>query len=601
MIKYEVNNSSIDGILSFIKNGEIAIPEIQRPFVWDSSKVRDLIDSLYKGYPVGYIITWKNPDVKLKDGTFALGKKVLIDGQQRITALIAAILGQEVVGSDYRKKRIKIAFNPREEKFEVSNPAIEKDSIWISDISKIFTNDFNTFSYIFKYCSENNISDMEEQSKLANTITNLIAIKNNNLGIIDLSHKLDIETVTEIFIRINSKGVVLSQADFAMSKISSNEVYGGNTIRKTIDYFCHLAKNPIDYVAIRENDTEYCNKDDFNKIKWIAKENEDLYSPSYTDVLRVAFTYKFNRGKLADLVSLLSGRDFETREYKDEIAEESFKLLHEGVLDFVNETNYKRFIMIIKSSGIIDSSLVRSQNVLNFAYTLYLTLKAKGIQPNKIENLVRRWLVLSILTGRYSSSPESAFDYDIKRIVEADDIELYIKHIEDGELSDAFWNNILVTKLNTSVTSSPYFNVYLMAQIRNGDRGFLSSHIDVKTLIEGRGDVHHIFPKKYLQKNGLNNRGQYNQIANYVYMQSEINIRISDKSPDKYFNELIEQCNNGEIKYGGINNIDELNNKLNENCIPREVFNMNIDNYNEFLELRRRLMAEKIKEYYYKL
>ena len=257
--------------------------------------------------------------------------------------------------------------------------------------------------------------------------------------------------------------------------------------------------------------------------------------------------------------------------------------------------------MIIKSSGIIDSSLVRSQNVLNFAYTLYLTLKAKGIQPNKIENLVRRWLVLSILTGRYSSSPESAFDYDIKRIVEADDIELYIKHVEDGELSDAFWNNILVTKLNTSVTSSPYFNVYLMAQIRNGDRGFLSSHIDVKTLIEGRGDVHHIFPKKYLQKNGLNNRGQYNQIANYVYMQSEINIRISDKSPDKYFNELIEQCNNGEIKYGGINNIDELNNNLNENCIPREVFNMNIDNYNEFLELRRRLMAEKIKEYYYKL
>ena len=601
MIKYEVNNSSIDGILSFIKNGEIAIPEIQRPFVWDSSKVRDLIDSLYKGYPVGYIITWKNPDVKLKDGTFALGKKVLIDGQQRITALTAAILGQEVVGSDYRKKRIKIAFNPREEKFEVSNPAIEKDSIWISDISKIFTNDFNTFSYIFKYCSENNISDMEEQSKLANTITNLIAIKNNNLGIIDLSHKLDIETVTEIFIRINSKGVVLSQADFAMSKISSNEVYGGNTIRKTIDYFCHLAKNPIDYVAIRENDTEYCNKDDFNKIKWIAKENEDLYSPSYTDVLRVAFTYKFNRGKLADLVSLLSGRDFETREYKDEIAEESFKLLHEGVLDFVNETNYKRFIMIIKSSGIIDSSLVRSQNVLNFAYTLNLTLKAKGIQPNKIENLVRRWLVLSILTGRYSSSPESAFDYDIKRIVEADDIELYIKHVEDGELSDAFWNNILVTKLNTSVTSSPYFNVYLMAQIRNGDRGFLSSHIDVKTLIEGRGDVHHIFPKKYLQKNGLNNRGQYNQIANYVYMQSEINIKISDKSPDKYFNELIEQCNNGEIKYGGINNIDELNNNLNENCIPREVFNMNIDNYNEFLELRRRLMAEKIKEYYYKL
>lgn len=601
MIKYEVNNTSIDGILSFIKNGEIAIPEIQRPFVWDGSKVRDLIDSLYKGYPVGYIITWKNPDVKLKDGTFALGKKVLIDGQQRITALTAAIVGQEVIGSDYRKKRIKIAFNPRNEKFEVSNPAIEKDSIWINDISEIFTNGFNTFSYVFKYCSENNITDMGEQSKLANIITNLIAIKNNNIGIIDLSHKLDIETVTEIFIRINSKGVVLSQADFAMSKISSNEVYEGNTVRKTIDYFCHLAKNPVDYSAIKENDTEFCNKEDFNKIKWIAKESEELYSPSYTDVLRVAFTYKFNRGKLSDLVSLLSGRDFETREYKDEIAEESFKLLHEGVLDFVNETNYKRFIMIIKSSGIIDRSLIRSQNVLNFAYILYLTLKAKGIQANKIENLVRRWLVLSILTGRYSSSPESAFDYDIKRIIEAEDIEAYVKNVEEGELSDAFWNNILVTKLNTSVTSSPYFNAYLMAQIRSGDRGFLSSHIDLKTLIEGRGDIHHIFPKKYLQKNGLNNRGQYNQIANYVYMQSEINIKVSDKSPDIYFKELISQCNGGEIKYGGIDNIDEFNKNLSENCIPQQVFNMSIDNYNEFLELRRKLMADKIKKYYYKL
>ena len=601
MIKYEVNNSSIDGILSFIKNGEIAIPEIQRPFVWDGAKVRDLIDSLYKGYPVGYIITWKNPDVKLKDGTFALGKKVLIDGQQRITALTAAVIGQEVVGSDYRKKRIKIAFNPIEEKFEVSNPAIEKDSIWISDISEIFTNDFNTFSYIFKYCGENNITDMNKQSKLANTITKLIAIKNNNLGIIDLSHKLDIETVTEIFIRINSKGVVLSQADFAMSKISSNEAYGGNTIRKTIDYFCHLANNPIDYEAIRENDTEFCSKEEFNKIKWIVKENEDLYSPSYTDVLRVAFTYKFNRGKLADLVSLLSGRDFETREYRDEIAEKSFNLLREGVLDFINETNYKRFIMIIKSSGIIDSTLIRSQNVLNFAYVLYLTLKSKGVQPNKIENLVRRWLVLSILTGRYSGSPESAFDYDIKRIVNAEDIEAFIKNVEEGELSEAFWNNILVTKLNTSVTSSPYFNVYLMAQIRNGDRGFLSSHIDVKTLIEGRGDVHHIFPKKYLQNNGLNNRGQYNQIANYVYMQSEINIKIKDKAPNVYFKELIDQCNSKELKYGGINNLDELNNNLKENCIPKEVFNMDVNNYNEFLELRRKLMAEKIKEYYYKL
>ena len=593
--KYEVNNSSVESILAWIKQGEIAIPEIQRPFVWDATKVRDLIDSLYKGYPVGYIVTWKNPDVKLKDGSIATGKKVLIDGQQRITALTAAIVGQEVIGSNYKKKRIKIAFNPLEEVFEVSNPAIQKNSQWIDDISTVFTNDFSSWSFVPQYCEKNNITDFE---KIGNAINKLTQIKNNSLGIIDLSHNLDIEVVTEIFIRINSKGVVLSQADFAMSKISSNEVYGGDIIRKTIDYFCHLAQNPVDFEAIKSNDADFINQDNFNAIKWIAKENEELYVPSYTDLLRVAFTSKFYRGKLSDLVSLLSGRDFETREYKDEIAKESFELLHKGVLSFVNETNFKRYIMIVKSAGIVDASLIRSQNVLNFGYILYLTLKDRGIEANKIENIVRRWIVLSILTGRYSSSPESAFDYDIKRFNESDDIEALVRNVEEGELSDAFWNNILVTKLNTSVTSSPYFKIFLIAQISMGDKGFLSKNIDIRSLIEQRGDVHHIFPKAYLQKRGITSKGMYNQIANYVYMQSEINIKIKDKAPNIYFGEVKKQCEDGNLIYGSIDNMDELIDNLNQNAIPLDTFDMDIDSYQEFLHKRRLLMADKIKRYY---
>ena len=130
MARYDVNNFAVDTILSDIKAGEIAIPEMQRPFVWDASKVRDLLDSLYKGFPVGYIIVWQNPKVKLKDGTTSSGKKVLIDGQQRITALSAAIAGNEVLDSHYKWKRIVIAFNPLEETFEVSNSANQKSSKW---------------------------------------------------------------------------------------------------------------------------------------------------------------------------------------------------------------------------------------------------------------------------------------------------------------------------------------------------------------------------------------------------------------------------------------------------------------------------------------
>ena len=127
MAQFVVNSTSIDNIISSIKAGEIVIPEIQRPFVWDGAKVRDLMDSLYNGFPVGYIIIWKNPDIRLKDGNVSSGKKILIDGQQRITAVQAAIVGQKIIDAAYKKKRIVIAFNPQEEVFEVCNSAIEKD------------------------------------------------------------------------------------------------------------------------------------------------------------------------------------------------------------------------------------------------------------------------------------------------------------------------------------------------------------------------------------------------------------------------------------------------------------------------------------------
>lgn len=110
MSKYSINPQPVEILLSWIKSGDIAIPEIQRPFVWTGSKVRDLIDSLYEGYPVGYIITWRNPDIRLKDGTLSAGKRVLIDGQQRITALTAAVVGQKVLNKDYKRVAIKNAY-----------------------------------------------------------------------------------------------------------------------------------------------------------------------------------------------------------------------------------------------------------------------------------------------------------------------------------------------------------------------------------------------------------------------------------------------------------------------------------------------------------
>jgi hypothetical protein len=252
-----------------------------------------------------------------------------------------------------------------------------------------------------------------------------------------LAAELDIDTVTEIFIRINSKGVPLSQADFAMSKIASDHRFGGNDLRKMVDYFCHLTVAPEFYSEIVSNDTVFTVTEDFRKIAWLRTEKDDLYDPDYRDVLRVAFTSVFARGKLEDLVSLLSGRDFEKRTYEEEIMESSFASLKAGVLNFVDETNFKRYLMIVRSAGFVSPTLLRSQNVMNFGYILYLKLKEQKVNSNDIEKFVRKWIVLSSLTGRYSGSPESMFDFDIKQINQKPFAE-YLKEVEDGELSDAF-------------------------------------------------------------------------------------------------------------------------------------------------------------------
>ncbi len=591
--KYAVNQYLIESILAKVREGEIAIPEIQRPFVWDASQVRDLLDSLYQGFPVGYLIAWRNPDVKLKDGSTASGKMILIDGQQRITALTAAVLGQLVVNKEYRKVRISIAFHPTEERFEVSNPAIAKNAAWIADVSPIVSGQTDLFDAVEDYLAANSGAD---KAKVKDNLRNLADIAKKQIGLIELSHDLDIETVTEIFIRINSKGTVLSQADFVMSKIAADLRYGGQQLRKCIDYFCHLAVAPEFHGFIKDNDPEFAASPYFQKMAWLRNENDDLYDPSYNDLLRVAFTSEFGRGKLADLVSLLSGRNFETKNYEEAIAEASFAKLNDGVLDFINESHFKRFVMIIKSAGFITSPMIRTQGALNFAYTVYLRLRSQGVQDGLIESFVRRWFVMSVLTGRYSGSAETQFDKDIRQIAAGDFADI-LARVEQAELSQAFWEVGLVQQFETSGTSSPYFWVFVAAQVRANDKGLLSKDITVRELVSHLGDIHHIFPRDLLKKAGLT-RSQYNQIANYAYTQEEINIKIGNKPPRAYFADIQTQCNGGPMKYGAIADEQTLKSNLAANCVPETIVDMDVAQFEDFLKCRRELMAEKVRSYY---
>lgn len=321
-----------------------------------------------------------------------------------------------------------------------------------------------------------------------------------------------------------------------------------------------------------------------------------MYDPSYTDMLRVAFTSQFRRGRLQDLVALLSGRNFETKDHEEAIVQDTFTRLREGVMRFMSETHFSRFIMIIRSAGFVNASMIGSQNALNFAYILYLTLRHQAERDADIERYVRRWFVMSVLNERYSNSPESTFDFDIRQI-DAQGIAAYSDAIIRGILSETYWDTMLPQQLDRSVSTSPYFRVFLAAQVKLGDRGFLSQDISVRDLIEVKADVHHLFPRDYLKKNGLT-RSEYNQIANYAIAQSEINIAIGNKEPAVYFKELIEQCNGGPKRYGNITSMDVLRENFRMNCIPDGIEYMTVSDYPAFLAERRKLMARKIKAYF---
>ena len=585
MSKYNVINYSVETILTYIKQNEIVVPEIQRPFVWKSSQVRDLIDSLYNEYPTGYLIIWQNPNVRLKNGGLSVGKKILIDGQQRVTALMTAIVAKSILTENYEEKTIKIAFNPTatddNEKFAVQTPAHIKSSSWIEDISELFKQTFSQRKFINKYLQDNPDAD---EDKVESAIEKLINIKNCLLGVIILDENLDIDAVTEIFVRINSQGKRLNASDFAMSKIAADKSNGGNLLRKVIDYFCHLSVDAAFYNTLKDSDAEFTNSEYLTKIAWIKNFSQNIYNPDYADMLRVSFMGAFRRGKLKDLVSLLSGRDFVKRTFDSGIIEDSFKKLRAGVEKFINEYNFQQFVLAIQSAGFIHDKLLASKMTLDFAYTLYLLLHDDdNISKTEVKRLVQKWFVLSTLTGRYISSPESQMDRDLREIA-SKGFKNFFDENEAALLSETFWSVRLVQNFETASITSPYFLVYLAAQVFSADRALFSNSVKISDLILSGGDIHHIFPKEYLKSNGITDRQRYNQIANYAYLDKPVNLVIGKKSPQEYFREMATLTNSPQ--------------NLEENSVPSSVITHTYKDYEDFLLNRRRLMADKVKLYY---
>ena len=588
---YKITQYSVSSILGYVENSQIAIPEIQRPFVWKGEEVRALIDSLYEGYPIGYLIVWQNSQVRVRNFGKGGTKKILIDGQQRVTALMAALLGKEVLDEQYQSHRIRIAFNPLagkgEERFAVCDTKHEEDSRWIPDISIFFRRDFSFRQFEKEYKEANPDEDF---TLLEESVDTLKEIVKHQVGVIELSFLLDIDVVSEIFIRINLQGKPLNQEDFVMSKISVNEQYGGDYIRNCIDYFCHLLREPSFYQVLQQNETEFFNSEYGKALTWCQNEEQSLYIPSYADVLKVVLISYFGKTRIGDLVHLLSGRDgekkiFSKKEISKKVSEEAFEKLGAGVKAFVCEENFQGFQKALKKAGYSCSRLLYSQSVLNYCYAMYLLMYDQGIGEKERESLLSKWITMAMITGHYQSGGESTVQKDYANAQE-EGFASYLAQIEELKLTDEFYNNILSEKFTSTTARTAPFLAYVATQCARGVHS-LYSDVTIEELYKNKTESYQILPKAYLAKCGYKTREIYGQVANLTYISKETKDIIRKKSPVDYKEDL-------EKAIG----IEKIRTSLKENGLAETIFTANETDVIQILDDRRRQMALEIRDFY---
>jgi len=238
---------SLGGLINDIGLGRIGLPDIQRPFVWANAKVRDLFDSMYRGYPVGYFLFWQTGaegvDTKVIGDTNKQKSPslLIVDGQQRLTSLYAVIRREAVLRENFQREHIRVAFRPQSGTFAVPDATTERDPEYILDISEVFNRPTHKTigEYLKRLSAARDVTDAEEET-VAEAIGRLAGLTNFPFIALELSQTCTEEQVADVFVRINSEGKKLNQSDFILTLMS---VFWDDG-RTELETFCRAARQP---------------------------------------------------------------------------------------------------------------------------------------------------------------------------------------------------------------------------------------------------------------------------------------------------------------------------------------------------------------------
>jgi hypothetical protein len=572
---YKSVGYSLSAILSNIELGDIGLPEIQRPFVWKNGNVRDLFDSMYQGFPVGFLLLWENDNAShsRRIGTETKShntSKVIVDGQQRLTSLYAVVKNKKVLRDDFSEEHIEIAFHPLEEKFEVADAAIRKDRNWIPNISKIWESDTNLFKFVGDYLqqlSEVRTVSTSDQQKIQNSIQKLLGLQNYPFQALEILSSASEEQVSQVFVRINSKGKRLNESDFILTLMS---VYWDKG-RHELEKFSRDCKKPSKTPA----------NSPFNHF----------IEPSPDQLLRAAIGYGFKRGRLQYVYSLLRGKDLETGVFSVESRQKQFERLLQSQNLALNLNNWKGFLQCLICAGYLNGKLITSQTTIIYSYVFYLLGKYEyKIPDHDLRRNIARWFFFTSLTGRYTNSPESALESDLIHLREVKDSKGFVAFLDrciKARLTDDFWNVTLPNQLNTAAARSPSQMAYF-ASLCLLDAKVLFSTMLVAKLLDPSMDAHrhslerhHLFPKDWLKQKGVTEIYQTNQIANFALIEWPDNSKISNQPPHKYWEEFQNRHSHEEWK-----------SILYWHALPEDWTSLG---YEEFLSQRRSRIASVVR------
>jgi hypothetical protein len=586
---FDTADTELKSLLIRVRDGSLGLPDLQRPFVWQNNKVRDLLDSMMKGYPIGFVMTWQCP-IEQKDKKSFIGiqekdykepSEVIIDGQQRLTALYAAMFGVTIKDKNFAERKIEISYNPSIRKFEVSTPAFKKSSEWIGNISELFlakeNNKLERYkrNYIERLNEERLKRNLEiitedELDNIYSNIDDLLNLDRYKLPSVRINASAKEEDVADIFVRVNSGGQKLNENDFILTLIS---VYEKET-RETIDNFCEKSRKA-------ESNTSY------NLIMEV--------DPSH--LVKMAIGYGFRRARLKYAYMLLRGKDLQTGDISHDIRTVNLGKFKESLSTVINLNNWHNYLNMIAETGYVSNKIIASSNALVYTYVMYLIAKYDyKLNPSPLKFCIRKWFFMSSITYMYSGSPESVCEKvfaDLRNIKNDKDFIQYINEYIESRMTDDYFNITLPRELETSASISPAWFGYIASQNIMGTTILFGNTQLASYLVPGMSgtknaiDKHHIFPKNYLAKIGIIDDRDRNQVANFTYLDYNTNIEISDTEPTNYVSNMKE-------KFG----LERYDLYCQQHSLPKDFETMN---YFDFLKQRRKQMALLIKKAYHEI